>query len=211
MEEFNDRAYDAWRTHHWTDEPEPDLPEIDDPRVVDIWEEPEDWGDEYPLPRYARVYVKFKPWKNDDYTETLRYLDYIDETKKYRAKITEEVSKAYFCETLVKVSNCGLEIREKMEQIKKHLTAIEEHILAGRECGAREEKRMELVEQCIVSASLCVGIMELYTLIMRNSFPWVEPMVSHEIAEAKKKLESMQQLASEIREKIRLVFLEAKE
>lgn len=77
-ENFNDRAYDAWRTRHWTDEPEPDLPEIDDPRIVDIWEEPEDWGDGYLLPRYTRVRVKFKPWMDDDYTETLSYYDYID-------------------------------------------------------------------------------------------------------------------------------------
>lgn len=79
MEEFNDRAYDAWGTHHWTDEPEQDLPEIDDPRVVEVWEEAEDWGDEYPLPRYARVRVKFKPWEDDDYTETLSYYDYLDD------------------------------------------------------------------------------------------------------------------------------------
>jgi hypothetical protein len=79
MEEFNDRAYDAWRTRHWTDEPEPDFPEIDDPRVVDAWEEAEDGSDEYPLPRYARVRVKFKPWKDDDYTEELSYYDYLEE------------------------------------------------------------------------------------------------------------------------------------
>ena len=79
MEEFNDRAYDAWRTHHWTDEPEQDLPEIDDPRVVDVWEEAEDWGDGHPLPRYARVRVKFKPWEDDDYTEELSYYDYLDD------------------------------------------------------------------------------------------------------------------------------------
>ena len=210
MENFNDRSYDAWRTHHWTDEPEPDLPEVDDPRVIDVWEEPEDESDECPLPRYARVRVRFKPWKNDDYTETLRYLDYIDEAKKYRAKITEEVSKAYFCETLVKVSNCALKIKETMAQIKKHLLAIEEHLSTGGEYGAREEKRMELVGKCIQSASLGVEIMELYTLIMKNSFPWVEPMVSCEIAETKKKLERMQQLASEIRGKSCLSFLETK-
>jgi hypothetical protein len=81
MENFNDRAYDAWRTHHWTDEPEPDLPEIDDPRVVDAWEEAEDFGDECRLPRYARVRVKFKPWMDDDYTEVIRYDDYLDEVK----------------------------------------------------------------------------------------------------------------------------------
>ena len=82
MEEFNDRAYDAWRTHHWTDEPEQDLPEIDDPRVVEVWEEAEDWGDECPLPRYTRVRVKFKPWEDDDYTEEMRYDDYLDEVEK---------------------------------------------------------------------------------------------------------------------------------
>ena len=201
MEEFNDRAYDTWRTHHWTDEPEQDLPEIDDPRVVEVWEEAEDRGDECPLPRYARVRVKFKPWKNDDYTEVLRYCDYIDETKKYRAKITEEVNKAYFCETLAKVSNCALAIDEGMAQIKKHLLAIEEHLSTGGEYGAREKKRIELVEKYIQSAILRVGIMELYTLIMKNSFPWVEPMVSGEIAEAKKKLERMQQIVSSLQEK----------
>lgn len=79
---FYDRAYDAWRTHHWTDGPEQDLPEINDPRVVEVWEEAEDLGDGYSSPRYARVRVRFKPWKNDDYTEVLRYYDYIDETKK---------------------------------------------------------------------------------------------------------------------------------
>lgn len=79
MEKFNDRSYDAWRTHHWTDEPEPDLPEIGDPRVVDVWEEAEDWGDGYPLPRYARVRVKLKPWEDDDYTEELSYYDYLEE------------------------------------------------------------------------------------------------------------------------------------
>lgn len=85
MEEFNDRSYDAWRTRHWTGKPEPDLPEIDDPRIVDIWEEPEDYGDGYPLPRYARVCVKFKPWMDDDYTETLSYYDYFEETVKQKA------------------------------------------------------------------------------------------------------------------------------
>jgi hypothetical protein len=79
MEKFNDRSYDAWRARHWTDEPEPDLPEINDPRVVDVWEEPEDYGDRCPLPRYARVRVKFKPWEDDDYTETLSYYDYLEE------------------------------------------------------------------------------------------------------------------------------------
>lgn len=93
MENFNDRNCDAWRTHHWTDGPEPDLPEINDPRVVDVWEEPEDYGDGYPdygdgypLPRYARVRVKFKPWLYDDYTEMLSYYDYIDEVLKYNEK-----------------------------------------------------------------------------------------------------------------------------
>lgn len=78
MEKFNDRNYDAWRTHHWTDEPEQDLPEIDDPRVVEVWEEAEDRGDGHPLPRYAKVRVKFKPWLDDDYTEELSYYDYLD-------------------------------------------------------------------------------------------------------------------------------------
>lgn len=82
MEQFDDRAYDAWRTRHWTDEPEQDLPEIDDPRVVEVWEEAEDWGDGYPLPRYARVRVKFKPWKDDDYAEELSYYDYLEEVKR---------------------------------------------------------------------------------------------------------------------------------
>lgn len=79
MEKFNDRSYDAWRTHHWTDEPEQDLPEIDDPRVVEVWEEAEDYGDGCPLPGYSRVRVKFKPWEDDDYTETLSYYDYLDD------------------------------------------------------------------------------------------------------------------------------------
>lgn len=78
MEEFNDRSYDAWRTHHWIDEPEPDLPEIDDPRVVEVWEEAENESGEYPLPRYARVRVEFKPREDDDYTEVLTYYDYLE-------------------------------------------------------------------------------------------------------------------------------------
>lgn len=67
---------------HWLDEPEPDLPEIDDPRVVEVWEEPEDWGDGYPLPRYARVHVKFKPWLDDDCTEVLSYYNYLEEVER---------------------------------------------------------------------------------------------------------------------------------
>lgn len=78
MEDFDDRAYDAWRTRHWTDEPEQDLPEINDPRVVEVWEEAEDGCDEHPLPRYARVRVEFKPWEDDDYTEVLTYYDYLE-------------------------------------------------------------------------------------------------------------------------------------
>lgn len=78
MEKFNDRSYDAWRTRHWTDEPEPDLPEINDPRVVEVWEEAEDWGDGHSLPRYARVRVEFKPREDDDYTEVLTYYDYLE-------------------------------------------------------------------------------------------------------------------------------------
>lgn len=203
MEKFNDRSYDAWRTHHWIDKPEPDLPEIDDPRIVEVWEEAEDECDECPLPRYARVRVKFKPWKNDDYTEVLRYCDYIDETKKYRAKITEEVNAAYFYKVLSEVQKYSSEIAENMVQIRKQLSAIETHILAGGECGAREEKRMELVEKYIQSTNLSVEIMELYTLIMRNSFPWVEPMVSREIAETKKKMEEIQQTTSSLHEKVK--------
>lgn len=84
MEQFNDRAYDAWRAHHWTDELEQDLPEINDPRVVNVWERAEDWGDECPLPRYARVRVKFKPFKDDDYAEELSYYDYLEEVERER-------------------------------------------------------------------------------------------------------------------------------
>ena len=79
MEDFNNRAYDAWRTHHWTDETEPDLPEINDPRVIDVWEEAEDGSDGYPLSMHARVRVRFKPREDDDYTETLSYYDYREE------------------------------------------------------------------------------------------------------------------------------------
>lgn len=117
MEKFNDRSYDAWRTHYWTDEPEPDLPEINDPRVVDAWEEPEDYGDGCQLPRYARVYVKFKPWEDDDYTETLSYYDYLDNVAtereirkpkyKYTCPYIEEAGKVAdeffsFCEGMFK-------------------------------------------------------------------------------------------------------------
>ena len=203
MEKFNDRAYDAWRTHTYLDEPEPDLHEIDDPRIVDVWEEVEDEGDECPLPRYARVYVKFKPWKNYDYTETLRYLDYIDETKKYRAEITEEVNAIYFSKVLSRVQENASKIAENMAQIRKQLSAIETHILAGGECGAREEKRMELVEKYIQSTNLSVEIIELSMLIARNSFPWVEPMVSREIAEIKKKMKKMQQTTSGLQGKLK--------
>lgn len=72
---------------HWLDEPEPDLPEIDDPRIVDIWEEPEDWGDGYLLPRYTRVRVKFKPWEDDDYAEVLSYYDYLEEVEREERKV----------------------------------------------------------------------------------------------------------------------------
>lgn len=91
MEDFDDRGYDAWRTHHWTDEPERDLPEVNDPRVVEVWEETEDGCDEHPLPRYARVRVKFKPWGDDDYTEVLTYYDYLEEVER------EEKEQQYTC------------------------------------------------------------------------------------------------------------------
>ena len=74
MENFNDRTYDAWRTRHWTDEPEPDLPEINDPRVLEVWEEA---CDGRPLLRWKNVRVKFKPWDDDDYTEVLSFYDYL--------------------------------------------------------------------------------------------------------------------------------------
>jgi hypothetical protein len=90
-----------------------------------------------------------------------------------------------------------------MAQIGKQLSAIEEYILAGGECGAREKKRTELVEKYIELANCRVKIMELYTLIMRNSFPWVEPMVSREIAELKRKIEKMQQTASSLQGKLK--------
>jgi hypothetical protein len=38
---------------------------------------------------------------------------------------------------------------------------------------------------------------------MRNSFPWVEPMVSREIAESKRKIEKMQQTASSLHGKLK--------
>lgn len=91
MEDFDDRAYDAWRTRHWTDEPEQDLPEINDPRVVEVWEEAEDGCDEHPLPRRKNVRVKFKPWKDDDYTETLSFYDYLEEVER------EEKEQQYTC------------------------------------------------------------------------------------------------------------------
>lgn len=120
MEEFNDRAYDAWRTHHWTDEPEQDLPEIDDPRVVDVWEEPEDYGDGCPLPRYARVRVKFKPWLDDDYTETLSYYDYLEKAEGRGEKCKYTCSEI---EEMVKLARPLFSICE--EFIKKHKTSKE--------------------------------------------------------------------------------------
>lgn len=121
MEEFNDRSYDAWRAHHWTDEPEPDLPEIDDPRVVEVWEEAEDESGECPLPRYARVRVKFKPWEDDDYTEEMRYDDYLDEVEKEKGN-----KRTYTCpeiEEMVKLARPLFSLCE--EFIKKHKTSKE--------------------------------------------------------------------------------------
>lgn len=113
MEDFNDRAYDAWRGHHWTDEPEQDLPEINDPRVVDVWEE--DWGDECPLPKYARVRVKFKPWKDDDYTETLSYYGYIEEIER------EKKEREYTCPEIEAMGKTADELFSLCDEfIKRH-------------------------------------------------------------------------------------------
>lgn len=105
---------------HWLDEPEPDLPEIDDPRVVEVWEEAEGECDECPLPRYVRVRVKFKPWEDDDYTETLSYYDYLDEAEGRKQKCE------YTCpeiEEMVKLARPLFSICE--EFIKKHKTSKE--------------------------------------------------------------------------------------
>lgn len=114
MEEFNDRAYDAWRTHHWTDEPEQDLPEIDDPRVVEVWEGAKDWGDEYPLPRYAKVRVKFKPWLDDDYTEEMWYDDYLDEVEKEKRN-----KRTYTCPELEEAGKAADELFSSCDEFIK--------------------------------------------------------------------------------------------
>lgn len=117
MERFNDRSYDAWRTHHWTDEPEQDLPEIDDPRVVEVWEEAEDECDEYPLPRYARVRVEFKPREDDDYTEALTYYDYLEFLK----TPIEIKKREHTCPIFKEIEKSGEALFSLCEEfIKKH-------------------------------------------------------------------------------------------
>ena len=121
MENFNDRNYDAWRARHWLDEPEPDLPEINDPRVIDVWEEPEDEGDECPLPRYARVHVKLKPWEDDGYTEEMRYDDYLDEVEKKKGN-----KRTYTCPELEEAGKVANELFSLCEEfLKKHKASNE--------------------------------------------------------------------------------------